>query len=314
MFKIDLHYWSMLNFINMKRYSFYAVLSVSLIIVAMAFVKGSNQHPDKHLEIVLRNIGHEVLLHSKDSTSRVLPVKTVNDNSYRIAFENSFGFTPDTLMSIVHRQLAKTDWPGDYTVSVNDCDQNQTIFAYEVNTARGDLKPCRGRILKKGCYVIEISFPAKKSFNYGWLLLSFIPVVFAGVYFARRRNRISESQELIEAKVEESPSGETESVAAIPDHKKVGNFVFFESKGILSLNDESVELSAKEGKALGILVANQNEVVGRDLLMKEIWEDDGVVVITRNVDVLISKLRKRLSADPSVKIVNVHGKGYKMIV
>jgi len=285
-----------------------------MFIVALAFVKKSNEHPDKHLEIVLRNIGHQVLLHSKDSTSRILPVKTVNDNTYRISFENSFGFTPDTLMSIVHQQLAKTDRLGDYTVSVNDCDQNQTIFAYEVNTARGDLKPCRGRVQKKGCYVIEISFPAKRSFNYSWLLLAFIPVVFAGLYFARRRNRISESQELIEEKVDESLSGEPESVPAITDYKKVGNFVFFESKGLLSLNDETIELSAKEGKALSILVSNQNEVVGRDLLMKEIWEDDGVVVITRNVDVLISKLRKRLSADPSVKIVNVHGKGYKMIL
>jgi len=95
---------------------------------------------------------------------------------------------------------------------------------------------------------------------------------------------------------------------------KVGNFIFFESKGILSLNDETIELSVKEAKALRLLVSNQNEIVGRDLLMKEIWEDDGVVVIARNVDVLISKLRKRLSADPSIKIVNVHGKGYKMIV
>jgi len=120
----------------------------------MAFVKNSNEYPDKHLEIVLRNIGHLVLLHSKDSTSRVLPIKTVNDNTYRIYFENSFGFTPDTLMSIVHQQLAKTDWPGDYTVSVNKCDQNQTIFAFEVNTARGDLKPCRGREQKKSCYVM----------------------------------------------------------------------------------------------------------------------------------------------------------------
>jgi hypothetical protein len=287
------------SFINMKLYSFFAVLSVSVIIVAMAFVKNSNEYPDKHLEIVLRNIGHLVLLHSKDSTSRVLPIKTVNDNTYRIYFENSFGFTPDTLMSIVHQQLAKTDWPGDYTVSVNKCDQNQTIFAFEVNTARGDLKPCRGREQKKGCYVIEISFPTKKTFNYSWLLLAFIPVVLAGLNFVRRRNRISESPV---------------TIPAITDHKKVGNFVFFESKGILSLNDETIELSVKEAKALSILVSNQNEVVGRDLLMKEIWEDDGVVVITRNVDVLISKLRKRLSADPSVKIVNVHGKGYKMIV
>lgn len=303
----------MLSFINMKQYSLFALLSVSVIVVALAFVKKETEHPDKHLEIVLRNIGHQVLLHSKDSTSRVLPIKTVNDNTYRISFENSFEFTHDTLMSIVHQQLAKTDMLGDYTVSVNECDQNQTIFAYEVNRTRGDLKPCGGRKQKKGCYVIEISFPAKKSFNYGWLLLAFIPVVFAGLYFARRRNGISESQELIEEKVDESLSGEPESVPAITDYKKVGNFVFFESKGILSLNDETIELSVKEVKALSILVSNQNEVVGRDLLMKEIWEDDGVFVITRNVDVLISKLRKRLSADPSVKIVNVHGKGYKMI-
>ncbi|WP_431212877.1 winged helix-turn-helix domain-containing protein [Puia sp. P3] len=176
------------------------------------------------------------------------------------------------------------------------------------------MKPCRGRELKKGCYVIEISFPAKKSFNYGWLLPAFIPVVFAALYFARKRSRVPESREPIEEKVDESQLGETESLPAITDHKKLGNFVFFESKGVLSLNNETIELSDKEGKALSILVSNQNEVVGRDLLMKELWEDDGVVVITRNVDVLISKLRKRLSADPSVKIVNVHGKGYKMIV
>jgi hypothetical protein len=297
----------------MKQYALFAVLSVSMIVFVMAFVKKENEHPDKHLEIVLRNIGHQVLLHSKDSTSRVLPVKTVDENTFRISFENSFGFTPDTLMNLVHQQLAKTGRLGDYMVSVNECDQNQTIFAYEVNTASGDLKPCRGREQKKGCYVIEISVLAKKSFPYSWLLLAFIPVALAGLYFARRRNRISEPQEFIEEKVGESLSSDAEPVPDIADYKKLGNFVFFESKGILSLNGETIELSVKEAKALSILTSNQNQVVGRDLLMKEIWEDDGVFVITRNVDVLISKLRKRLSADPSVKIVNVHSKGYKMI-
>src|ERR1700743_3052578 len=98
----------MLNFISMKQYTFLVVLSVVMVVVAMAFVKMENERPDKHLEIVLRNIGHQVLLYSKDSTSRVLPVKTVSDNTYRISFENSFVFTPDTLMSIVRQQLAKT--------------------------------------------------------------------------------------------------------------------------------------------------------------------------------------------------------------
>jgi hypothetical protein len=298
----------------MKQYSLFAVLSVFLIVFAMAFVKKGNEYSDKHLEIVLRNIGHQVLLHSGDSTSRVLPIKTVNENTFRISFENSFTFNPDTLMNLVHQQLAKTDRRGAYTVSVNECDQNQTIFGYEVNTSSGDLKPCRGRQHKKGCYLIEISFLAKTSFNYRWLLLVLIPVVFAGLYFAGRPKKNSQPQDLIEKKVDESLSNEAEPAPVIADFKKLGNFVFFESKGILSLNGQTVELSAHEAKALSILTSNQNQVVERDLLMKKIWEDDGVLVITRNVDVLISKLRKRLYADPSVKIMTVHGKGYKMIV
>jgi DNA-binding winged helix-turn-helix (wHTH) protein len=304
----------MFIFISMKQYFFFAVLSVSLIVVAMAFVKKDNEYADKHMEIVLRNIGHLVLLHSKDSTSRVLPVKTVDDNTYRISFENSFEFTPDTLMSIVHEQLARADRLGNYMVNVKECDQNKTIFAYEVNIAGGDLKPCRGREQKKGCYVIEISFLTKKAFPYNWLLFAFIPVTLAGLYLGRRRTGISKSQRLIEEKIDEPLSSKTGSVPPIADYKKMGNLVFFESKGILSLNNETIELTDKETKALSILASNQNEVVARELLMKAIWEDEGVVVITRNVDVLISKLRKRLSADPSIKIVNVHGKGYKMIV
>jgi hypothetical protein len=47
---------------------------------------------------------------------------------------------------------------------------------------------------------------------------------------------------------------------------------------------------------------------------KQIWEDKGLIVIDRNVDVLVSKLRKKLQSDPSIKILNVHGRGYKMVI
>ncbi len=53
--------------------------------------------------------------------------------------------------------------------------------------------------------------------------------------------------------------------------------------------------------------------VKREKLMKEIWEDKGLVVISRNVDVMVSELRKKLADDPSIKIVNVPGRGYKFI-
>jgi hypothetical protein len=243
------------------------------------------------------------LLHSQDSTSRVLPVKAINENTFRISFENSFWFNPDTLIALVHEQLAKTGRWEAYTVSVNECDQHQTIFAYEIDNTSGGLKPCRGRLQKKDCYVIDITFPAEKSRSYNWLLLAFIPVAFAGFYFARNLLGPQKGKPL-----------SIEPLTGMADHKQLGNFAFFESTGVLSLNGENIELSVKEAKALRLLISNQNEVVGRDLLMKDIWEDDGVLVITRNVDVLISKLRKRLSGDPSIKIVNVHGKGYKLMV
>jgi Transcriptional regulatory protein, C terminal len=295
----------------MKQYFLFAVLSISMIVFATAFVKKETDYPDKHLEIVLRSIGDKVLLRSNDSSSRVLPIEKISGNTFRISFENSFEFMPDTLMSIVHQQLAKTDWPKDYIVSVKDCNQDKTLFTYELTTAAGDLKPCKGRVYPKGCYVIDISFPLKKSFNYSWLLLGLVPLAFAGIYYTRKPAKSSEPKA---EKPEESSPNDTETDQTIPDYILLGNFKFFESKGILSINEETIELSDKESKALHILASNLNQVVGRDVLMKEIWEEEGVVVITRNVDVLISKLRKRLSADPAIKIMNVHGKGYKMIL
>ena len=73
-------------------------------------------------------------------------------------------------------------------------------------------------------------------------------------------------------------------------------------------------LRKKETKALKIIAEHINQIVNMEKLMKEIWEDEGIVVISRNVDVLLSKLRKKLSDDNSFKFINVHGRGYKFII
>jgi DNA-binding response OmpR family regulator len=64
----------------------------------------------------------------------------------------------------------------------------------------------------------------------------------------------------------------------------------------------------------GLAPENINQIVEREKLMKEIWEEKGVVVISRNVDVLVSKLRKKLSYDNSIKFINEPGRGYKLII
>ena len=91
-------------------------------------------------------------------------------------------------------------------------------------------------------------------------------------------------------------------------------FRFYTGNNVLTSETKTITLSEKETKALKIFAENINETVDREKLMKEIWEDEGIVVISRNVDVLVSKLRKKLSDDSSFKFINVHGRGYKFII
>lgn len=108
-----------------------------------------------------------------------------------------------------------------------------------------------------------------------------------------------------------------EAVASISDtteYIQVGSFQFYTGNNMLKSGHTTITLSEKETKALKIFAQNINQVVEREKLMKEIWEEEGIVVISRNVDVLVSKLRKKLSADNSLKFINVHGRGYKFII
>ncbi|MEQ1798651.1 MAG: winged helix-turn-helix domain-containing protein, partial [Lacibacter sp.] len=98
------------------------------------------------------------------------------------------------------------------------------------------------------------------------------------------------------------------------DYIQLGKFRFYTANNVLTSETKTITLSEKETKALKIFAENINETVDREKLMKEIWEDEGIVVISRNVDVLVSKLRKKLSDDNSFKFINVHGRGYKFII
>jgi DNA-binding response OmpR family regulator len=81
----------------------------------------------------------------------------------------------------------------------------------------------------------------------------------------------------------------------------------------LSHNGKPVELTSKESDLLQLLSHSANDTVDRETILKTVWGDDGDY-IGRTLDVFISKLRKKLEADPNVKIANIRGIGYKLIV
>lgn len=93
----------------------------------------------------------------------------------------------------------------------------------------------------------------------------------------------------------------------------LGQYVFDTQKQQLTLGDETIKLTTKESELLKLLCANANKVLERNLALKTIWVDDNYFN-ARSMDVYITKLRKHLKDDPSVEIINVHGKGYKLVM
>ncbi|MDX2415770.1 MAG: response regulator transcription factor [Bacteroidales bacterium] len=96
------------------------------------------------------------------------------------------------------------------------------------------------------------------------------------------------------------------------DHFEIGLFTFYPLTQVLEIENDSFKLTTKESELLKLLCNNRNEVLERNFALKSIWIDDNYFN-ARSMDVYITKLRKYLKRDPSVSILNVHGKGYKLI-
>jgi two-component system, OmpR family, response regulator len=94
---------------------------------------------------------------------------------------------------------------------------------------------------------------------------------------------------------------------------KLGKYTFDFQKQALSSNETVHKLTTKESELLKMLCDNINDVLERNYALKSIWEDDSYFN-ARSMDVYITKLRKYLKDEPSVEILNVHGKGFKLIL
>jgi len=97
----------------------------------------------------------------------------------------------------------------------------------------------------------------------------------------------------------------------VPELAALGSFLFNVKGQRLLLGNEEISLTDKECKVLELLHKNFGELIPRETLMQEVWINEGVFT-GRSLDMFVSKLRKKLSHDPELRITNVHGKGYKL--
>lgn len=93
----------------------------------------------------------------------------------------------------------------------------------------------------------------------------------------------------------------------------IGQYTFHYPHQTLQISDQTETLSHREAEILRLLCLHANDVLHRKPVLLELWGDDSFFN-ARSVDVFITKLRKKLKADPSVQIVNIRGIGYKLII
>jgi DNA-binding winged helix-turn-helix (wHTH) protein len=264
---------------------------------------GSDDFDIARREVLLRRIGHEILLQSGDSTSRILPVKKIAENEYQISFENAFTFQTESLVNTIQRLLAKESLARDYVVNVLNCADASVAYGYAISkNKKDDIIACKGRRQPVGCYMINIKFKptgiitAKNGYLLGGLsFLAFVGFMF--FRYAKPQKALPDNQHNDESEHNEMFT--------------MGSMSFNAEARKLMINGKTIDLTRTETRVLRIFALSPNEAIERSRLQKEIWEDEGVIV-GRSLDMFISKLRKKLEPDPTIKIAVIRGKGYKL--
>ena len=283
------------------RFKYLPLLFIPAFTILAVYVSGKKVadsfEANKEM-IVLRKIGHEILLNAGDSHSRVLPIRKISSQEFRVSFENSVSLMPDSVVTIVDK-IAKENKLFEYSVNILDCQEKETVYGFTISPLNDgeNIVPCLGRELPKDCYHMSLLFPARQ--KQGLRILYYIAaalVISASLFF------------LLRFRYKRRPAPDP---GPAKDAMQLGKYFFYPEQQCLELNGEKIELTNKEARLLYILANTPNIVVERNLLQKEVWENEGVIV-TRSLDMFISKLRKKLNGDTNVKIVNAHGKGYKL--
>jgi len=259
------------------------------------------QHTDKRMEAALRKVGDRLLLQMGDSTSRVMPLQKEEEH-YVISFQDSLTIEPGILVSEVEEAFNDGSLTSYYLVEIRSCQFGEVVYSYEMNRLeQTDIVPCQSRSLPEDCYqvvftvldeVVPVEPTEEEETPWFWYLLAGLLIaIIAYLVLQNKKKPKKEDPNLI----------------------RLGRFAFDTRNSELVLEDYRIELSAKEADLLMLLHGQANTQVEREVILNKVWGDEGDYV-GRTLDVFISKLRKKLQPDPGLKIVNIRGVGYKLVL
>ena len=106
---------------------------------------------------------------------------------------------------------------------------------------------------------------------------------------------------------------EKHEVQTAQDEYTAGDCVLDYKNHKLKVKGSEIKLTTKENELLRLFFEKKNQILERELALKHVWQDDSYFT-ARSMDVFISRLRKYLSGDPKIKLDNIHGVGFKLVI
>ena len=288
-------------FVRFFKYTPLALaLPLSVWLLSPAPGNEPQDRPGK-VNLALRRTADGLLRAAGDGTSRIPAVEHTGAGIWRIRLEQPFDY--DQLPPLLQASLDRYGIRQPYEVAVRRCEDAVIDLGYhQLDYLQDSTAPCVGRAMPEGCHYIEIIFSGSETGNPVWAgigSVSMLVLAAAAGFGLFRRKRPAEA-----------PAGNAIDEPG-DDYLDFGRSRLDMSRQELLCGGVRQQLTFREAKLLRLFATHPGRLLEREFILREVWADEGVLV-GRSVDVFVSRLRKKLAADPSVGIVAVHGVGYRL--
>lgn len=280
-----------------------------------------NQPVAQKINLALRRTAHHLLVKAGDTTSRIAPVQQLTPETFQIRLERNLDY--NALPALLQQSFALHQITDEYDVSVLDCQNGELQLGYNIRDfIHNKSVPCVGRSQASGCYNLQVTFShplvAQASNSRWWFLLGggVLTVILFTLYRYSKpvlSTASGKPQPVFSQPIDIESTEPSSAPSPLAAWSSFGNSQFDRANQLLLSGANRHELTYREAKLLHLFVHHLNQVLERDFILKSVWEDEGVIV-GRSADVFVSRLRKLLKEDPTVRIVAVHGVGYRMEV
>jgi hypothetical protein len=296
--------------INLKMgiLAFFICICCGTLFAFLGHDETEEQQSSERINLALRRTAHLLLKQAGDSTSTIAPVKQTSEATYLVTLEHAFNY--DSLPIFLQNSLDLQEITRKYDVAVWNYNQFELLLGYSsFDFIQKKGIPCGGRLKSKPCLNFSVTFkdPSVSALNFrGLAIFLSILLVLAIATLAYFYKEYSNKKELFPPPIVANPNQKTDETHLI----HIGQTIFNTRNQTILMHHIEQKLTFQEAQLLQLFCQHKNELLERDFILKTVWGDEGVL-ITRSIDVFVSRLRQLLKPDTSLKIANVYNRGYR---